>query len=216
MKNNFSSLSDTELVSRIGAFCSVALENPTNYGLNGAEVEALSDTNVLLDTAIDSYSEWNNGKLAASATKDARRGDVLTQMSSIIKRVYGDPTVNDSTLAKAGLAPRPSGPTFATPNTPTGFTATVVGPNDVTLRWNRAGNISATMYFIEVKRGETGAWTLLNSVTSTKFSDDTVAPGQPVSYRLYAKRGNRKSGFSSVAQIWPNDEEGQETLHLAA
>ncbi|MBL8059531.1 MAG: fibronectin type III domain-containing protein [Chthonomonas sp.] len=213
MKNNFSSLSDTELVSRIGAFCSVALENPTDYGLNGTEVEALSDANTLLNTNIDNYLAANGAKLAATSAKDSSREDVLTQMSSILKRVYGDPTVTDQDLNKASLAPRPSGPTYTTPNVPTNVNAKVVGPNRIEVKWNKANNIGGTLYSIEVQHGQ-GAWTLLDTITSTRFFYTVSEAGQPISFRVVAKRGNRTSQPSAITSLWSEEEEN--TLQIAA
>lgn len=213
MKNNFSSLSDTELVSRIGAFCSVALENPTDYGLNGTEVEALSDSNTALGAAIDNYLAANGLKLAASSTKENAREEVLVQMSSILKRVYGDPSVTDKELSEASLAPRPSGPTFTTPNVPTNVNAKVVGPNRIEVKWNRANNINGTLYSIEVQHGQ-GTWSLLDTVTSTRFFYTVGEAGQPISFRIYAKRGNRTSQPSAITSLW-SEEEGN-NLQIAA
>ena len=214
LKNNFSSLNDPSLINRIGQVCSVTLENPTDYGLNGAEVEALQEANEALDAAVGTYIAVNAEKLSASAAKEAARAEVLTQISSIVKRIYGDPNVDDTLLAKAGLASRPSRPTLATPNVPTDFTATVIGPNSVELKWKRNENINTTIYTVEVRHGLTGTWQTLTSQTATRFVDETSEPGQPVSYRVYAKRGKRKSTLSTVASVWVDGEET--TLSLAA
>ena len=201
-------------MSRIGAFCSIALETPTDYGLNGTEVEALSDANTLLGTNIDNYMAANGAKLAASATKDESREDVLTQMSSIIKRVYGDPTVDDATLAKASLAPRPAGPTYTTPNVPTNVNAKVVGPNRIEIKWNKANNIKGTLYVIEVQHGQGSPWTSLSTITATRFFYNVSEAGNPISFRVIAKRGNRESVPSAITSLW-SEEEGN-TLSLAA
>ncbi len=214
VRNNFGTLSDPNLVNRISAICSVTLENPADYGLTGGEVEALSDAKDVLDVAVGTYIAVNAEKLSATAVKEAARQDVLTQISSIVKRIYGDPNVDDALLAKASLAPRPSRPTFGTPNVPTAFTATVIGPNSVELKWRRNDNINTTIYTIEVQRGQGEAWNTLTSQTATRFVDETSAPGQPVSYRVYAKRGNRKSVLSSIASVWTEGEES--VLSLAA
>ncbi len=214
MKNNFSSLSDTELVSRIGAFCSVALENPTDYGLNGTEVEALSDSNTALGASIDNFMAANGLKLAASSTKESAREEVLVQMSSILKRIYGDPSVTDEELSKASLAPRPTGPTFTTPYVPTNVNAKVVGPNRIEIKWNRANNINGTLYALEVQHGEGSPWTALTTITATRYFYTDAQVGSPISFRVTAKRGTRFSQPSASTTLW-SEEEGS-TLHLAA
>ena len=136
----------------------------------------------------------------------------MTILGSITKRVYRDPNVDDTMLSKAGFALRPGKPQFTTPNTPTSAAATVVGPTDVLIKWNRNGNVSGTSFIVE-QQTPTG-WIQIASTGSSKFIHSGIEAGVAQTYRVYAQRGNRRSFNSNEATIWSSSEGSG--LHLAA
>lgn len=187
------------------------IESPTDYGLTLDEVEALQDLNNAFEVSIQTANTLRQAKLAAYDTKFGDRAALLSSLSSIAQRVYGDPSVDDNALIKAGFAPRPTGPTFVEPNTPTSLAVTLTDEATLTLTWGRNGNPGGTSFIIEQKIG--GNWTLVGSVTASKFRMMNVEVGEKALFRVYAQRGNRKSAYSNQAVIWDTEGPG---LSLAA
>lgn len=204
MANNFDKYSDSALFSKIGAMSSTLIENPTDYGLTLDQVEELQDANNAFNLAIDLALSTDQVKLSAYQAKFAQRAELLSILGSITKRVYGDPNVDDKALTNAGFAPRPGKPQFNTPNVPTNATATVAGPSEVLIKWNRNGNPSPTQFIVE-QQTPTG-WIQIASVTSSKFIHTGIVAGEPQTYRVYAQRGNRRSFNSNEAAIWSESE----------
>lgn len=210
MANAFDKYSDSALSDKVGAMTSTMIEHPTDYGLTLDQVEELQDANTAFNTAIAVALDADQLKLSAYQSKFAQRAEVLTILSSITKRVYGDPNVDDGALTKAGFAPRPGKPQFTTPNVPTNAAATVVGPTDVQIKWNRNGNVSGTQFIVE-QQTPTG-WIQIASTGSSKFIHSGITAGEAQTYRVYAQRGNRRSFNSNEATIWSSSEGSGLTL----
>ncbi|MBL8061058.1 MAG: fibronectin type III domain-containing protein [Chthonomonas sp.] len=138
--------------------------------------------------------------------------DVLESLSSIVKRIYSDPNVDDKMLRDAGLAERPGKPQYLTPNVPLDATSNVVGPRAVEIRWKRNGNVSPTVYIIEQQTPS--GWVQIASETATKFVHNNIDAGVMQTYRVTAKRGNRFSPASNEATIWATN--GGVELRVAA
>ncbi len=212
-ENNFRNLNDSVLVTRLNTMISTIIENPADYGLDGSEVEAMQTTKDLFNVKIETAQQVDAAKLGAYADKDATRATLLDEVSSIVKRIYSTPSVDDKLLETAGLAPRPGRPQYTIPNAVSDFSAAVKGPDSILLKWRPNGNISSTRYLIEVQV-DGGSWSLLTSVTAGRFVHSGIDPGVMMSYRVYAMRGTRKGPYSTIASVWTGGEEA--TLQIAA
>jgi hypothetical protein len=92
-----------------------------------------------------------------------------------------------STTQEVTLTPAPA-------ITTTGLVATVTGPNQVSISWPAAFNVSS--YVVERRSG--AQWEQIAAgLTSPSHMDNTVALNRTYAYRAYAVRSNLKSNYSN-------------------
>jgi fibronectin type 3 domain-containing protein len=109
-------------------------------------------------------------------------------------------TASNGTCSSVDSAEVSAAPACTAPTSPTGLAATP-GDKSVTLKWTAsAGAISYSIY-----RKATGDQTykLVNSTSTTTFTDTTVANGTVYSYVLTASNGSCSSANSTEAQVTP-------------
>ena len=88
------------------------------------------------------------------------------------------------------------------PTTPTNFTATAIGPNQINLSWTAStDNVGVTGYLLESCQGAScTTFTQIATPSTTAYTDSSVLAGTSYSYRVRATdaAGNRSS-YSAVA-----------------
>jgi hypothetical protein len=173
-----------------------------------------------IQNASTNFSTGLNGWIAAKATadnakgvKDGQRVTSRTVVSKWAKIFRANQAVPDALLSQLLLAPHKTPGEKTAPAQPTNLVANSDGDGNITLRWNRAGNIQGTQFIIEYKAASGDPWAVLTSTTRASCQT-TWSPGQYVSFRVIAKRNGQTSAASTPVVLW--DATGPVVLQLAA
>ena len=212
MSNTFRKKNIPTLVEQIGATLSVVIENPTDYGVNTSECEALGDLKDELIVLYANAEAANQAKLAAYETRNAKWNEVLDSIGDFTKRIYAKPDVDDTLLLKAGLAPRPVS-TARPPQRPLNLVANPSATGEVELTWSRNGNAPNAVFVVETK-SSTGNWTIVGQYTRTRITVSGFTPGVTKYFRVTATRNNASSLPSNETLIYGSS--GSSELSIAA
>lgn len=211
--NDYTKMPDGVLHGKVEEASTVLIEQYADYGLTEVEIEILGDTNSEFGTDISLATTLENDRKAAVATKNSKRAELISAMSTVAKKIYANPAVDDAMLAKIGLSPRPVYGTRTTPKTPTNLTATTSGDGVVVLKWSRNGNSSSAQFTVWSK-GSTGDWTSLASTNKLKITLDSPA-GVFKMFRVTSTVNNQTSLPSDQVSIYGSGSSST-TLSIAA
>ncbi|MGE0000839.1 MAG: hypothetical protein AB7F50_05030 [Fimbriimonadaceae bacterium] len=214
MANNYFNLPDDQLAQWLTNFVTVA-SAPANQGplgLDPAKITTLANAKNDFQTSLSARVAAAAAAKAATETKNNTRGASLTTIRTFVNGWYAGGTVSDTLLLQLGLVPRDQGGSPVPVFVPADL---VVEPcNQVNkLKWDRNGNEPGTVFVIE-QRLPAGEWEYLNGTTKAKFTVEGAVPGEQVSYRVYAQRGEQMSLPSNVVTAYGGG--GSEALPAAA
>jgi hypothetical protein len=195
-------------IKKEGDLDAAAANFATLCGTN-ALVLGLSPANIteITNAATNFHTQFNAAAAAKANAKSIVEGKDIqkrTTKSVIAKwaKVFRANQAVPDTLLEALMLPTHNPPKVVTPPTkPTDLSATIDGTGDMTLRWNRAGNIKGTQFIIEYQTSAGGAWTMLDTVTSASYKTNW-GPGQYIAFRIKAKRKGTTSGASLPLVLW--------------
>ena len=189
---------DSDLSVWLGNFIEVANSNLTTVGLTAIDIANLSALKSELDNAIVADNTAREAARAASAAKQtANRGATLAA-SYRAKMIGANATISVALKEQLGLdvpAPRSDTP----PITPIGVTVApkANGVNVVTFK--KSGNKPNTIYTIQQKTSQLGAWRIVGTTTRQQFDHANQVPGKHVLYRVFAQRAGADSAPSTQA-----------------
>ncbi|MEX2244084.1 MAG: fibronectin type III domain-containing protein, partial [Fimbriimonadaceae bacterium] len=188
-----SNLTDAELEAYADNFAAFADANAAALGLSPAQVAELQSLAAGYKDDRLAQTTSHDAARAATETKNASERALVAQIGTYAGMWRANPALPESLLLGAGIQRRKRArhrrPLFA----PTGFAIQWVRSHKVRLVWNRNGNESDTLFVIETRTGVDPTWTVVG-VTMRKSYDylaDSVA--QPVTFRVTAMRGSRRS-----------------------
>ncbi len=92
--------------------------------------------------------------------------------------------------------------TVSAPVPPTDLVASADAAGTNSLRWNGAGNASGIQFVIEARIGTALGYSLVDVVSATSYRHIDRTPGQPVLYRVRARRGSQTSDPSNIAGVY--------------
>ncbi len=92
--------------------------------------------------------------------------------------------------------------TTTAPVAPTDLVVTGTSDGINKLTWKRNGNKQGTLFMIEARSGDSGAWLIIDTVTNTKYEHKNQVPGVKIQYRIKAKRGTKESTASNMAVVY--------------
>lgn len=206
-------MSETDYVEATNTFKKNTDLNSAALGLTAPQVEQIADACDAVATALSSYTAAQAAANAARINKDEVFADSKALIDSFAKTFRADNTIDDSVLAEILVAPHRTPGTRTAPTTPTNFTGTANASGEITLKWKRNGNTSATQFIVESRFSDTGSWTTAGVTNSTKFVTEAT-PGTFVSYRVRAKKQNVTTSPTSAVSFWGEGDSGE--LSIAA
>lgn len=194
--------SDTELSQWLANFNTVASANLAALRLTATELATVqSGTQAFVANTADAVAA-RNAAVHATQTKTASRAQIVSVARTFARRIQGTTGVSDTLKQQLGLtvpsSARRTIPVFA----PQNLQARIQPTAQILLTWEPGGNEPGTIYWVERKCGQAGAWTAVDSVTATRLTDSGCTPGMQTFYRLCAKRGTRVSPMSAEAVVY--------------
>lgn len=171
------------------------------YALLPADTLALRSELNAFKSALAAAIAAKSQSTLAVADKDQERKDVEMMLRPIIQRVQVNPNVTDAQRVAAGIRPRDTTRTTSAPIAPRDLVATADGAGTNTLKWNSNGNTSGIQYLIQGKVGPALEFATVDVVTSTTYRHTARVVGQPVLYRVIARRGENVSAPSNSAGV---------------
>ena len=202
MANQYARLNDETLTLKLTNTSASLLEDLSPYGVSEEEVLALQDLSADLQTAIALQIAAENFKLAATTGKLAAREDAIQTASNLVAKIYANPEVTDTMLAKIGLAQRPKYARTRPLIPVTSFFAKAFETGEVKLKWNRNGNSASVIFVVEAQTEPDGPFQYIVSTSRTRVTLRNYAPGKRVTFRVFATRTDAKSSPSNVAIIY--------------
>lgn len=205
---------DSLYLQWIENFAATATTNATALGLTSGQTTML---NAMATSFANNYAASQASKIATKglvATKNDSRTASEELFRSTAKFVNANPNVPTGLKADLGInpSPVPSGPVV----TPTFLNVVGYENGDNVVTWKRTGNATGTAFVLEVKMDSASPWTILATATKVKFVHTGQIPGQRISYRVYAQRGNFQSSPSAAVSVYDETESPVLTLHEAA
>jgi hypothetical protein len=189
------------------------LGTQTKYGLTPAQASALNTTAIAFSGDLTSVLTTHDAYTAAVRQKDADRRDLLNAVKTIQALVFSKPGLTAADIAAAGFAPHDSGSTAVVPVMPTDFVANPFANGTVSCSWKRAGNKPSVTFVVEASTDGSN-WTVVSLGNKTKVTLTGYTPGNTVSFRVVAARGELRSPASNVSTIY--GEGSSAPLQIAA
>lgn len=204
MPNNFSNLTDAQLIAALTSMVNGLDGQTAIYGLTTADYTALESDAGQFNSSVESATLAEDARKAATANKRTRKSAAVTRLGNLAKRIYGNPAVTNEQLANVGLAPRSTGGTRQTPKTPLDFLALAGVEGQVNFKWKRNANPRTAIFVIQ--QWQSGSWATIAltnklNVTLTGFPLNVTAR-----FRVLAQVNQEASLPSNESVIWPSEE----------
>jgi len=195
-------------------FKDVSFANQAALGLTVAQFGEIEDAANDYATALQ---DWVTGKLLADGylvVKNDQRAATIEVLRKYGQMILNNPAVSNSLKAQLGLTvtPTPYGPV----QTPTNLVATGYQTGEVSIKWDRTGNATSTVFSVEAQYLNDTDWVLLGTTTKTRFTSDGHAPGDQVKFRVTAARGATESTPTAPFVLYPGSDSVPLTLEEAA
>ena len=189
---------DLQFSQWLGNFITVASANTAALRLTDGDIDRLTDIKETLDNRLTAEITAKEAALAATAAKASARRDANAQVGFRVNMIGANATVSDALKEQLGLNVRQK-PSATAPAIPKDVFVEPFANGVNRLAWNGNGNISRTVYTVEQKVSQQGAWRIVGVATATKFDHANQTPGRHVMYRVKAKRGATETGASPEA-----------------
>jgi len=164
-----------------------------------AEISAAAD---LFGNSLDLKEQLAFQAKGATAAKRTARSSTVATVRQFAQEFQKNPNVTDAIRGDLGITIPDSNPSSTTPSVPTNLTAFGCSNGINQLRWNRNGNIGTTQFIIEARYGNDNNWQFVDVVTSSTYDHENQTPGEMVTYRVWAKRTDKRSGYSNEAVVY--------------
>lgn len=214
MNKPFYTMTKSELRTMMQTFTTVATANSAALGLTPGNLTEISGQNTLYNTSLNDQTAAQavaKGAVADCTLEKKDTVDLLSKFNAIFK---ANPAVTDELIDQLGLPPRSDGGDHLPVFVPTNLAGMGCSNGVNSLKWANGGNAKGVNYVVEASYDNGGTWEIVDVVTTIKMDHYDQTPGQPVSYRVYAKRRNLKSAPSNVATIYQSG--GGQALNLQA
>lgn len=202
MANNYHKLTDGQLNELFKGFLDVVGAAPVTYGVTAGNITALTNYQEQFGDAITGLVVARAAAKGATQTRDTTRQDALVFFSQLLATIYHNPSVTDTMLADAGLAPRDTNRTKKVPYQPTNLNAVPTPSGTVTLTWEANGNTYGVAYVVEYQAPGAETWNFLGTSFKRRETYSGFAPGTEVWFRVTATRNSLNSEPSYPASIY--------------
>lgn len=206
---------ETDYIAAVENFKNVATANAAALGLSEPQVAQITAAAAEIASAYESWTTAVASAKAVLVTKDETFADTKALIDSFAKLFRADNGIPDALLAELAVAPHIPTRSFNAPVTPTGFTGSATANGQITLKWKREGNTSSTQFIVESATSDAGPWTLATITNSTKATLQAT-PGQFITYRVVAKKGNDVADPTDAFSFWVGSGESSVSLSIAA
>ncbi|MBC8384545.1 MAG: fibronectin type III domain-containing protein [Candidatus Cloacimonetes bacterium] len=116
--------------------------------------------------------------------------------------IQGHPAATNQMIEECGLPRHDTTPSVIVAVKPDDLKAEGLESGTIKLNWKNGGNKPGTLYRIENKHQEDADFSLVETVTATKYSHKGQTPGLFVLYRIVAKRGEQFSEPSNEVAVY--------------
>jgi len=195
-------------------FKDVSFANQAALGLTALQFTEIEDA---ANDYAAALQDWVTGKLLADGylvVKNDQKAATVEVLRRYGQMILHNPAVSNTLKAQLGLTVTPS--PFGPVQVPTNLVANGYQTGVVELRWDRAGNSKTTMFAVEARYLNDPEWTLLGNTSKTRFTSDGHAPGDQVSFRVTATRGDNVSAPSTPYILYGGSDAVPITLEAAA
>ncbi len=215
--NDYIPKQDAQLPIYLTELTGYANANLAALGLIAGDVTPVTTNATTYTTALNTLATakqaYRQAVIAKSAAKRAATGSVRT----LAKKVQSNAAVTPAQKVAMGLTPRLGIKKHPAPVSPLALKATPYADGTNVLTWNKATNITGTVYKIEAMIGGSTQWIMIDSTTSTRYKHEGQTPGETIVYQVTASRAKRSSVPSLSASVYaPNTIFPRTMLKLAA
>ena len=137
----------------------------------------------------------------AKTAKDVQKATTATIINKWAKIFRANNAIPDALLDQLMVAPHKPGRTSSPPVTPTEFQCVADGDGNISMKWRRNGNTSATSFVIEWRGSASAPWTQIGATTRAKFSWQST-PGEYAAFRVRATKKGQSSAASNQFVVW--------------
>ena len=191
----------SEYIVWLANFNTVAGNNQATLGLSASDLTALAASASSVNNAINTVATAAASLKSAHLSKKNTVKSSETLLRGYVKTIAASKTVPDTLKKQLGINARQPN-THTPPAIPKTLAASVLKNGTPTLSWKANGNISPTIYMVEIQMGGSSTWTLLDSTMRTKYVVADATPGVKTAFRIYAKRNDVVSGYSNIAVVY--------------
>jgi hypothetical protein len=194
-------------------FATVCAANVSALELNPAELAEINSATSQFNAALAAQQTARAAAIGATALADQEWAEAKAVVGKFNAMFQAIPGISPELLGELGLTVPGGGGTVPV-YSPSELSALGCSNGVNTLRWNRNGNESGTIYVVEAAYDGTSDWQIVDNVTRAKFDHADQEPGRFVRYRVFAQRGSTKSAPSGTASVY--DPGAPSSLSLAA
>ncbi len=195
-------MSHAEFVIWMKNMLTVVEDNNAIANIDAALITDSKATRISLSTNLDERQTIEDNLAGKNEDIKFNRKDLNKKAAKIQGLLKLNSDVSNSLIEQAGFNIDEGGRTSTPPNPPMDLVVTGTSDGVNHLKWKRNGNPQGTLFFIEAKIGNSDAWTIVDTVTVSKYDHTDQTPGVKVQYRIRAKRGNAESTASNVAVVY--------------
>lgn len=199
---SFYPTNDAQFSVWLGNFIAVANANLTALGMTTADITALTALKTDLDAKVAAAQTAQEAAVAATAARKVARKAVNDSVGPKGRIIGENPAISNALKEELGLRVRDTTPTPIIPVPPTDLAAQGLANGVNVLKWKSGGNKPGTLYIIEARIGAAAAFTMIDTVTSTRYEHKNQTPGVRVFYRIKAKRASSESNYSTEAVVY--------------
>lgn len=214
-RNNLHKKPDSTLLMLTGLFNDVVSPDPATYALTADELTELAEAIASLDSAAQSAATIRGELASAYVAKAKERDRLLGRFTTLVNKIYANPTVTDAMITATGLEPRDAGRSRIVPVRPANLIATPSAIGTVELKWDKNGNAYGVSYHIEVAGKDSSSWTMLTSTTRTSITLSGFEPGVMRWFRVSANKNGTTSRPSFSSVIYPDTPTSSMRLEAA-
>jgi uncharacterized protein YggE len=171
------------------------------FGLTQPLVDELKATSTTLGADI-AVQALKKAEARASTTKLNGTRKTADDLYAKAKRQAKDSGVGADKLAEIGIDADDLTPSSIAPQTPSDLVAQGFSSGKNTLKFNRNGNKTGTIFLIEAKIGDAANYVIIGTTTKTTYNHTGQKPGVKVVYRVRAQRGDDFSEYSNEAVVY--------------
>ena len=204
---------DGDLRTWLNNFSAACQARAGVLGLDPAELAEIADAAELFGDALELRAQLAAQAKGASAGKQNQRNASIQTARRFAQEFQKNPAVTDALRGELGLSIPGENPAPLRPQVPTFLTAMAFSNGNHQLSWHRNGNVNGTQFIIEAQYGNAGLWEFVDVVTRTDYVHVDQIPGEMITYRVFAKRVNQRSGHSNEATVYAG---GNSRLSVAA